>query len=128
MTKSVTFLLALATIVAASLAVAPAATATTSPEAAAEGREIFLRSKCNTCHTIEALGIAQLSAEVEGEEEDEELKPKDLSDVGSTRDADWIKGWLTKQVEIDGKTHRKRFGGKPPELDALATWLAGLKK
>lgn len=109
------------TAVAAVLALAPSASADE------EGKAIFLKSKCNTCHTIESQEIAQLAPEGEGEEEDGE-KPKDLSDVGSRRDAKWIKGWLTKQVEVDGKTHRKRFGGQPPELDALAAWLASLRK
>lgn len=108
----------LAAVAAFSLGAAPASSAD------ADGKAIFLQNKCNMCHTIESQGIAQLAAD----EEDEASKPKDLSNVGATRKADWIKDWVTKKVEVDGKTHRKRFGGQPAELDVLATWLAGLKK
>ncbi len=91
--------------------------------AAEDGKEIFLRSKCTTCHTIESAGVTQPPGEA-----DEEEKPKDLSDVGSKHDAAWIKDWLQKKVEQNGKSHRKRFGGTPAELDVLAKWLTSLKK
>lgn len=109
---------ALAVLAALSLGASPATASD------ADGKAIFLQNKCNTCHTVESQAIAQLAAD----EEDDAEKPKDLSNVGATRKADWIKDWLTKKVEVDGKTHRKRFGGPPAELDVLATWLAGLKK
>lgn len=95
-----------------------------------DGKAIFLRSKCNTCHTVESQAIARLQpeGEWEGEEEEESDLPKDLSDVGSTREPGWIKRWLTKEVEVNGKTHRKRFGGSPAQLDVVASWLASLKQ
>lgn len=106
------------------VAATPATTPAPAGTAPADGKTIFTKSKCTMCHTIDSQEIKQLV--VEGEEDDVE-KPKDLSDVGSRRDADWIKRWLNKEVEIDGKTHRKRFGGQPAELDVLAKWLTSLK-
>lgn len=103
--------------------------AAASPALAAEedGKAIFLRSKCNSCHTVTSLAIAQPVLEGDSPE-DEADKPPDLSDVGSKHKPEWFAEWLQKKVEMNGKTHRKRFGGKPEELKILTAWLAGLKK
>ena len=96
-----------------------------SPASAADGKELFTQHKCNMCHTVDSQGIAQ--SKEEGEDADES-KPVDLSNVGSERDVKWLKDWLNKKAQIDGKTHRKTFKGAPADLDTLATWLATLKK
>ena len=98
---------------------------------AADGKAVFTQLKCNSCHAISSQGIKVV--EEEGEEAEEEgddaaSKPKDLSDVGTHRTAAWIKDWLMKKVDLDGKKHRKKFEGKPADLEALATWLATLKE
>ena len=99
---------------------------------AADGKAVFTQLKCNSCHAIASQGIKVVEeedAEAEAEDEGEDVqKPSDLSDVGSKRTAAWIKDWLTKKVDVDGKKHRKKFDGKPAELEALATWLASLKE
>jgi hypothetical protein len=98
---------------------------------AADGKAVFTQLKCNSCHAIASQGIkvVEEEAEAEPEEEGEDVqKPSDLSDVGSKRTAAWIKDWLTKKVDLEGKKHRKKFDGKPAELEALATWLASLKE
>lgn len=127
MTKPSRLLLAAAAlgVAALNLTISPVA----AEEPAEDGKAIFLRSKCNTCHTVDSLSIAQLAPEGEWEDDEEDVdKPKDLSDVGSTREPAWIKRWLTKEVEVEGKTHRKRFGGTPAQLDVLAKWLSSLRQ
>lgn len=99
------------------------------PSAAAEtkdGKATFTELKCNNCHAVSTQGIAVV--EEEGAEEDEESEPSDLSGIGAKHDAKWVKDWLNKKVEKDGKTHRKKFAGTPAQLNALADWLAGLKE
>lgn len=88
-----------------------------------DGKPIFTKCECTTCHSINALGVKkQVGSEPANEE------APDLSAVGAKRTADWIKKWLTKQVTIDGKKHEKKFKGTPEELDTVAKWLETLKK
>jgi len=98
-------------------------------EAKADPKTLFTTLKCNSCHAISAQGVAVVEDEAESEEEEDEdsAKPRDLSDAGVKRDAKWLKDWLLKKVDVQGKKHRKKFEGTPAQLDALATWLAGLK-
>ena len=87
---------------------------------AAGGKDLFLANKCNKCHEIKSEGVAPIEAK-EG--------IKDLSGVGKKHDAEWIKKWLMKEVEMEGKKHK--FGawkGTPAELDTIAGWLHGLTK
>lgn len=81
----------------------------------------FKALKCNMCHSLEKF-------EVEATITKAEMLGPDLSDVGSTRDAEWMKKWILQEVEIEGKTHKSKWKGTPKELEAVATWLATLKK
>ena len=85
----------------------------------AAGKKVFMDSKCNTCHSIESQGIEKSMAS---------SKAPDLSDVGSTRTADWISQYLQKKVDIDGKKHAKGWSGKDEDLKTVSDWLATLKK
>lgn len=95
-------------------------------QAATDGKTLFTTLKCNMCHTVDSAAIAVIP-DPDAEGDDEAGKPKDLSNVGATRDEKWIKDWMQKKVEIDGKTHRKKFSGEAADLDVLAKWLASLK-
>lgn len=122
MIKSSWTLTALAALSAvAVLGVAPA------DAAEKDGKALFTQLKCNSCHVVTSLGIEQIK-DPEEEADEDAPKPKDLSDVGSTRDAKWLKGWLEKKIEVEGKTHRKKFPGEPSDLATIVDWLATLKK
>lgn len=105
------------------------------------GKDLFQKYKCAKCHTINALKISQDKSKDTDEEEDEDdpevkqamKKPKDLSDVGKERNAEWLSKWLTKQqAKEDPKTkkqkkHKKKFKGNEAELKTLSGWLSTLK-
>lgn len=84
----------------------------------AAGKQMFLDNKCNTCHSIESKEIKKTM---------ESSKAPDLSNVGSTRTADWIVQYLQKKADIEGKKHMKGWTGKDEDLKKLADWLATLK-
>lgn len=105
-----------------------------------QGKDLFIKFKCNGCHTINSLGIKKIEVKDEEKNDDEEAapedknrKPKDLSDVGKKHDAAWIAKWVTKkEKKLDEKTkkmvkHKKKFKGTEEELTALSAWLATLK-
>jgi mono/diheme cytochrome c family protein len=83
---------------------------------APEGKALFLAQKCNLCHSIDAAAIARTSKA-------EKTKGPDLGGVAKRHDAAWMKRFLTKQEELNGKKHLKAFTGTPQELDALIAWL-----
>ena len=105
--------------------IASALTLSAGAAGAADGKAVFTELKCNSCHSVDSQGIK--AVEEEPEEGEEPVKPTDLSDAGGKHDAKWIKDWLMKKVDVDGKKHRKKFAGTPAQLDAVATWLASLK-
>lgn len=116
------------TILAATVAIIIAAPASAA-EAKADGKALFTQYKCNSCHSVTSQGIAVVEEEGEEAEGDEEAtKPSDLSDVGSKHDAAWLKDWLMKKVDLDGKKHRKKVEFKGSDLNTLTTWLATLKE
>jgi cytochrome c551/c552 len=89
---------------------------------AADAKELFVASKCVSCHSIDSQGVA---AKPKVGEEDE---VHDLSKVGTERTAEWIQKFLRKQEAIDGKKHKLKFRGSDADLQTLATWLSGLGK
>jgi hypothetical protein len=88
----------------------------------ADGKPVFVKYKCRSCHSIEAQGITKkaLGEEAEGSGS----KPPDLSGVGVERNADWIAAFLLKKEKLEGKLHEKKFRGTQAELQKLAAWLA----
>jgi mono/diheme cytochrome c family protein len=89
----------------------------------ADGKSIFLESKCQNCHSIESQGIKRTSEPKPGD-----VVPSDLSGAGLKHNASWITDWLNKEVELDGKKHLKKFKGSAGDLETLSTWLASQKK
>lgn len=89
-----------------------------------DAKELFIKYKCNKCHSIKALDIKPLESALKKKKE-----IRDLSGVGLKRtDPEWIKKWLRKEVKNeDGKKHKKKWKGTDEELDKVANWLVTLK-
>ena len=81
-----------------------------------DGKQIFIDSKCNNCHTV-------TSNEITSKKDD----ATDLSNVGSSGDAQLIKSYLLKEVKINDKDHKIKFNGSDAELNTLSAWLTSLK-
>ena len=90
---------------------------------APDGKKIFIENKCSSCHSIESIGIKKKAEDTESTE----LKPPDLSSVGSERKAEWITKYLQKKEKLDGEKHPKKFKGSDEELSILAKWLEALR-
>ena len=103
------------------------------------GQKLFVKYRCQACHSLKALKLETKKPEA-GEEEAapaaaptaaadgaKKKKPPDLSGVGLERKPEWIEGWLFKKELIDGKKHRKKFLGTPAEAKTLAAWLGTMK-
>ncbi len=100
-----------------SLLVAPAAWAE------ADGKALFLKKRCQSCHTV---AVAQISVDEDEAEEpdgDDELQPPDLSAAGLHFERDVLMQFLLKKERRDGRLHKKRFVGKKADLEILVDWL-----
>jgi mono/diheme cytochrome c family protein len=91
-----------------------------------EGKAVFQKYKCRSCHSIEAQGITL--KELEGETEKTDKKPPDLSGVGLDKKAEWFVLFLQKKEKLDGELHPKKFRGTDAELKKLVAWLETLKE
>lgn len=83
-------------------------------EEAAGGQAVFEAQKCNMCHGVPTVGI-------EAKTQSEKMRGKDLVDLD--RDADWLKQYLMKEVQLDDADHKKEFKGTDEELQVLVDWL-----
>lgn len=84
------------------------------PAVGADGKALFLAQKCDMCHSVSAAGITAKT---------------DKSDLSKSKgDVEWVKKYVTKQADKDGKKHMKEFKGTVEELDALAGWLVEQRK
>ncbi len=116
-------------LVAGALMAAGARTEETKEAAKTEtpaGQQVFLKYKCNSCHTIEAAKIVKVEAEEEAASTTKR-KPPDLSGVGKKHTADWMQKYVTKKEMIDGERHSKKFRGTEEELKTVTTWLETFK-
>ncbi len=84
--------------------------------AAADGQEVFLGQKCNTCHAVETAGI-------EAKTKSEKLFGGDLSLVTERHEMEWIAQYIQREIQKDGTDHKKDFTGSEEELQALLDWL-----
>ncbi|MFQ5509250.1 MAG: hypothetical protein ACE5FN_07930 [Leptospirillia bacterium] len=87
------------------------------PATWAGGMEHFEKYGCISCHNISAYGIGEPTTTGEA------WGPPDLSDVGKRRDVAFLKGFLKKKVDIDGRKHMMLFSGSNEELTELTSWL-----
>jgi mono/diheme cytochrome c family protein len=82
-----------------------------------DGRKIFVEKKCNSCHSVEAVGFKKKPNQ----------NPPDLSAVGSEHNADWLSKYLQKKEAIEGRKHLVKFQGSDEDLVSLTKWLETLK-
>lgn len=81
------------------------------------GKALFLKHKCNSCHTVLAKSIGKVNP-----------KRPDLSGVGLARKEEWLHLFLRKKVaNEEGKKHKKRFAGSDEKRKVLVDWLLTLK-
>lgn len=117
------------TTLAAFVALAFAASAG-AQEAKPDGKTLFLDKKCNTCHTVKALGIEKRSA-MAGEKTGTgtatpaaaKTKTTDLSSVGLDLKADWMTKFLKREEMTKAKKKHLLFKGTDEELTTVVTWL-----
>ena len=86
------------------------------PPADDDGREIYINEGCNECHGIEVAGIEPLRRRAR-------RQGPDLSNLGAQRTGNWLGQYLKKEVELEGKAHKKKFKGSDEELQVLVDWL-----
>lgn len=90
---------------------------------APQGKALFTKYKCNTCHSVESQDIKRLRPPAATAAH----KPPDLSKVGDTRGHEWIEKFITKQETIATRKHPILFRGTKDEKETLAAWLETLK-
>jgi cytochrome c5 len=88
--------------------------------AAPDGKAVFLAQKCEMCHGVSTAGI-------EAKTKSAAMAGPDLVDLAPERDAAWISQYLKKEVQLEGKDHKKAFSGTDEELKALVDWLLAQK-
>ena len=91
------------------------------------GQQVFLKYKCNSCHTLEAAKVVKVEDEDEAKDSSTKRKPPDLSGVGKKHPAAWMEKYLTKKEMIDGERHSKKFRGTEEELKTVTAWLETYK-
>ena len=100
-----------------SLLVAPAAWAQ------ADGKALFLKKRCQSCHTVAAVQITVDEEDAAELDDDDELQPPDLSAVGLHFERSSLLQFLLKKERREGRLHKKRFVGKKADLEILVDWL-----
>lgn len=81
-----------------------------------DGKQIFIDSKCNNCHTVTS---NEITSKKDG--------AVDLSNAGTAGDSQLIKSYLLKEAKINDKDHKVKFNGSDAELNTLSEWIASLK-
>jgi hypothetical protein len=81
------------------------------------GDKIFIESKCNSCHSVEAENI---------EAKVKKNSANDLSDIDIDKDAEFLAKYLTKSEKINNKLHPVLFKGSKEELNELTSWLKSI--
>lgn len=85
-----------------------------------DGKEIFLATKCDLCHSVSAAGI-------QAKAKSEKMQGKDLTDVGTRHEREWIGKFVRGEETLDGAKHKRPFKGSDEELKALLDWLMAQK-
>ncbi|HEX4954566.1 MAG TPA: cytochrome c [Thermoanaerobaculia bacterium] len=93
----------------------------TADAAAPDGKALFLAQKCNLCHSVSSVGITATS-------KSEKTAGPDLTTVAKPHDAAFMKDFLLKKVDLNGKKHLKEFKGTDEELTALIAWVQAQHK
>jgi len=107
------------TLVVSILLLALAVLLTPAAANAQDGKAAFLENKCNVCHTVESQQIEKTS----------KMAGPDLSNAANmVKDAEWLKGYLMKENELESGKHKKTWSGSDEQLKAIIGWLMGLKQ
>ena len=113
-----------------------------------KGIAVFVEKRCYTCHTVKAES-AQVEAAKEAfakskgvelkesDEDKDESKGGDLSNVGADRDGKWLTDFIKNPKDyfkdtpdckkLAKKKDRKKFKGTDAEFQDLLAWLETLK-
>lgn len=113
-----------------------------------KGIAVFVEKRCYTCHTVKAEAAQVEAAKAafakskgvelkESEEDKDESKGGDLSNVGADRDAKWLTDFIKNPKDffkdtpdckkLAKKKDRKKFKGTDAEFQDLLSWLETLK-
>lgn len=89
-------------------------------EAEPAGKTAFMDHKCAMCHAVPAAGI-------EAKMKSAAMKGPDLAGGPQALGADDMAKYLRKQMQLNGKDHKKEYKGGDEDVKAILGWLAGLK-
>ncbi len=84
----------------------------------ADGRALFTDQKCNMCHSVPEVDVVAMA-------KSKKMRGPDLP--AGPLESDWIMRFLKREVQLNGKDHKKEFKGTEEELRAIAAWLVELK-
>ena len=83
------------------------------------GKTLFVKAKCNTCHSVESQSIEA----ARGED-----KAPDMSNAAALiPSAEWAKKFVLREEAKEGKKHRKPYKGTEKDLEQIIDWLLTLK-
>jgi mono/diheme cytochrome c family protein len=85
------------------------------------GKDAFLAQKCNQCHAVSSAGIVATATS-------EKMKGPDLTGEIAKLGVDWARKFVVREVQKDGKQHKKEYKGSAEDLDAILAWLAKQSK
>lgn len=85
------------------------------------GKELFVNSKCNTCHSVGVWNIEQKNKSPNN-------KAPDLSKSKSDLDKELLRKYLLKEESLNDKKHPVAFKGSEEDLQTLVEELLLLTK
>lgn len=86
-----------------------------------DGKDVFLKKKCNVCHSVKSADVAAL------QKGGGSIEITDLSGLSLKRKAEWLAPYLERKEKLNDKPHPTKFKGEAAELEALVKWLQSLK-
>lgn len=104
--------------------------ALTKADESAGGKDVFLKYKCDLCHSVSSAGITARN---------EKSGAPDLLDTLTRHKREWVPNYIRKKEgaghescdkvpkERDGKPHKLAFKGTPEEEKLLLDWLTEQK-
>ena len=110
-------------LIVALLASASASALASEEAKASEGKGLFMKYKCNSCHSVAVAHIKKTKTSSGSSKH----KPPDLSGVGLEREPEWMEGYLIGEETILGRHHPSRFKGTEDQRETLVAWLETLK-
>ncbi len=87
-------------------------------EESSDGLTLFIAQKCNMCHAVPEVDVVAMA-------KSKKMRGPDMP--AESREPDWIVRYLKREIQLNGKDHKKEFKGTEEELRAIAAWLVELK-